>query len=41
VRSHTNILQGLLRIIPFLSFGDRELMQMLIDHFIAVLNFEK
>nr|CAB3267470.1 E3 ubiquitin-protein ligase UBR4-like [Phallusia mammillata] len=41
VQGHTSILQGILRIIPFLSFGDPDLMQMLIDHFISTLDFEK
>ena len=41
VQNHSSILLACLRIVPFLSFGDAELMQMLIDHFISALNLEK
>lgn len=41
VQNHSSILLACLRIVPFLSFGDAELMQMLIDHFIDSLNLEK
>uniref|UniRef100_H2YSY5 E3 ubiquitin ligase UBR4 C-terminal domain-containing protein n=1 Tax=Ciona savignyi TaxID=51511 RepID=H2YSY5_CIOSA len=41
VQTHTIIFQGILRIIPSLSFGDPDLMQMLIDHFKPILHFEK
>ncbi|XP_039271370.2 E3 ubiquitin-protein ligase UBR4-like [Styela clava] len=41
VRHHSKILRGLMRIIPFLSFGDTDLMQMLIDHFKSALEYEK
>ncbi|XP_033099816.1 E3 ubiquitin-protein ligase UBR4-like [Anneissia japonica] len=41
VRSNANVLQGLMRIIPFLSFGDNDKMATLINHFKPYLNFEK
>ena len=41
VRAHTSVLQGLMRIIPFLSFGDVEKMKTLIDHFKPYLDFSK
>lgn len=41
VRSQSNVLQGLMRIIPFLSFGDYEKMQMLVKYFKPYIEFEK
>uniref|UniRef100_F6VR91 E3 ubiquitin ligase UBR4 C-terminal domain-containing protein n=7 Tax=Ciona intestinalis TaxID=7719 RepID=F6VR91_CIOIN len=41
VQTHSIIFQGILRIIPVLSFGDSDRMQMLIDHFKLYLHFEK
>ncbi|XP_071948294.1 E3 ubiquitin-protein ligase UBR4-like isoform X1 [Antedon mediterranea] len=41
VRSNANVLQGLMRIIPFLSFGDNDKMATLINYFKPYLNFEK
>ena len=41
VRTHTSVLQGLMRIIPFLSFGDVEKMKTLISHFKPYMDFHK
>ncbi|XP_022084216.1 E3 ubiquitin-protein ligase UBR4-like isoform X1 [Acanthaster planci] len=41
VRSHSSVLQGLMRIIPFLSFGDKEKMTTLVLHFEPYLDFDK
>ncbi|XP_063966800.1 E3 ubiquitin-protein ligase UBR4-like [Lytechinus pictus] len=41
VRSHASVLQGLMRIIPFLSFGEKDKMRTLIHHFKPYLDFEK
>lgn len=41
VRSNPSVLQGLLRIIPYLSFGETEKMQILVDRFKPYCNFDK
>ncbi|XP_072282665.1 E3 ubiquitin-protein ligase UBR4 isoform X6 [Pyxicephalus adspersus] len=41
VRSNPSVLQGLLRIIPYLSFGETEKMQILVDRFKPYCTFEK
>uniref|UniRef100_A0A4W3HBC8 Ubiquitin protein ligase E3 component n-recognin 4 n=1 Tax=Callorhinchus milii TaxID=7868 RepID=A0A4W3HBC8_CALMI len=41
VRSNPSVLQGLLRIIPYLSFGEVEKMQILVDRFKPCCNFDK
>uniref|UniRef100_A0A8C3QPV4 Ubiquitin protein ligase E3 component n-recognin 4 n=1 Tax=Cyanoderma ruficeps TaxID=181631 RepID=A0A8C3QPV4_9PASS len=41
VRSNLSVLQGLLRIIPYLSFGELEKMQILVDRFKPYCNFDK
>ncbi|XP_033643062.1 E3 ubiquitin-protein ligase UBR4-like [Asterias rubens] len=41
VRSHSTVLQGLMRIIPFLSFGDKDKMTTLVLHFEPYLDFHK
>lgn len=41
VRSNLSVLQGLLRIIPYLSFGEMEKMQILVDRFKPYCNFDK
>ena len=41
VRSHSTVLQGLMRIIPFLSFGDKDKMTTLVLHFEPYLDFDK
>ncbi|KAJ7306602.1 hypothetical protein JRQ81_009992 [Phrynocephalus forsythii] len=40
VRSNPSVLQGLLRIIPYLSFGETEKMQILVDRFKPYCNFD-
>ena len=41
VRSNTSVLQGLMRLIPFLAFGEEEKMLTLINHFKPYLDFNK
>ncbi|XP_039612074.1 E3 ubiquitin-protein ligase UBR4 isoform X4 [Polypterus senegalus] len=41
VRSNPSILQGLLRIIPYLSFGEVEKMQILVERFKPYCSFDK
>jgi E3 ubiquitin-protein ligase UBR4 len=41
VRANTNILQALMKLIPFLAFGDRDKMQALVTHFQPYLDFNK
>uniref|UniRef100_A0A8C3LR84 E3 ubiquitin ligase UBR4 C-terminal domain-containing protein n=1 Tax=Chrysolophus pictus TaxID=9089 RepID=A0A8C3LR84_CHRPC len=41
VRSNLSVLQGLLRIIPYLSFGEMEKRQILVDRFKPYCNFDK
>ncbi|KAF7239331.1 E3 ubiquitin-protein ligase UBR4 [Varanus komodoensis] len=41
VRSNPSVLQGLLRIIPYLSFGETEKMQILVDRFKPFCSFDK
>ena len=41
IRSHPSVLQALMRLIPFLAFGDQEKMLALINHFKPYLNFDK
>lgn len=38
VRSHTNLMQALMRLIPFLSFGDETKMRSLIAYFVTYLH---
>ena len=40
-RTHTSVLQAMMRIIPFLTFGDEENMRTLVNHFLPYLDFEK
>ena len=39
VRATPDVSQALMRLIPFLAFGDRQKMHILIDHFIPYLDF--
>lgn len=41
VRASTKVLQAMMRIIPFLTFGDEKNMKTLIIHFMPYLDFEK
>ncbi|XP_069121893.1 E3 ubiquitin-protein ligase UBR4-like isoform X2 [Argopecten irradians] len=41
VRSNANVLQGLMRLIPFLAFGEEDKMLALINHFKPYLDFAK
>lgn len=41
VRSNPSVLQGLLRIIPYLSFGELEKMQILVERFKPFCSFDK
>uniref|UniRef100_M4AWS3 Ubiquitin protein ligase E3 component n-recognin 4 n=1 Tax=Xiphophorus maculatus TaxID=8083 RepID=M4AWS3_XIPMA len=41
VRSNPSVLQGLLRIIPFLSFGELEKMKILVERFKPCCSFDK
>lgn len=41
VRSNPSVLQGLLRIIPYLSFGEVEKMQILVERFKPYCSFDK
>ncbi|XP_063293132.1 E3 ubiquitin-protein ligase UBR4 isoform X8 [Pelobates fuscus] len=41
VRSNSSVLQGLLRIIPYLSFGEMEKMQILVERFKPYCTFDK
>lgn len=41
VRSNPSVLQGLLRIIPYLSFGEVEKMQILVERFKPCCSFDK
>ncbi len=41
VRSNVGVLQALMRLIPFLAFGDQHKMATLINHFHAYLNYNK
>ena len=41
VRSNTSVLQALMRLIPFLAFGEEDKMLALIDHFKSYLDFSK
>ncbi len=41
VRANGVVLQALMRLIPFLAFGDEEKMDALIDHFRPYLNFDR
>lgn len=41
VRSNPSVLQGLLRIIPYLSFGELEKMRILVERFKPCCSFEK
>lgn len=41
VRSNPSVLQGLLRIIPYLSFGELEKMQILVERFKPYCSFDK
>ena len=41
VRANASVLQALMRLIPFLAFGDREKMLALVNHFKPYLDFNK
>lgn len=41
VRTHSSVLQAMMRIIPFLTFGDEGNMKTLVNHFLPYLDFEK
>ena len=41
VRANGNVLQALMRLIPFLAFGDQEKMQALVNHFRPYLDFNR
>ena len=41
VRANATVLQALMRLIPFLAFGDREKMHALVSHFMQYLDFDK
>jgi len=41
VRSNASVLQALMRLIPFLAFGDYDKMQALVNHFRTYLDFNK
>ena len=41
VRANTSVLTGLMRLIPFLAFGDKEKMQTLVEHFKPYLEYDK
>lgn len=41
VRSNPSVLQGLLRIIPYLSFGELEKMRILVERFKPCCGFDK
>ncbi len=41
VRVNTGVLQALMRLIPFLAFGDEHKMLTLINHFKPYLNYNK
>lgn len=41
VRSNTSVLQALMRLIPFLAFGEEDKMLALINHFKPYLDFSK
>lgn len=40
-RTHSSVLQAMMRIIPFLTFGDEGNMKTLVNHFLPYLDFEK
>lgn len=41
VRSNPSVLQGLMRLIPFLAFGEEDKMLVLLNHFKPYLDFTK
>ena len=41
VRAHVPVMQSLMRLVPFLSFGDEEKINALIEHFKQFVDFEK
>ena len=41
VRANTAVLQALMRLIPFLAFGDQEKMLTLVNHFKPYLDYNK
>lgn len=41
VRANAIVLQALMRLIPFLAFGDQEKMHALVTHFMPYLDFDK
>ncbi|KAL3872340.1 hypothetical protein ACJMK2_040271 [Sinanodonta woodiana] len=41
VRTNNNVLQGLMRLIPFLAFGEEDKMLTLINHFKPYMDFDK
>jgi len=41
IRANATVLQALMRLIPFLAFGDQEKMHALVSHFMPYLDFDK
>jgi E3 ubiquitin-protein ligase UBR4 len=41
VRANSSVLQALMRLIPFLAFGDHDKMLALVNHFKPYLDFNK
>jgi len=41
IRANAAVLQALMRLIPFLAFGDQEKMHALVAHFMPYLDFDK
>jgi len=41
IRANAAVLQALMRLIPFLAFGDQEKMHALVSHFMPYLDFDK
>jgi len=41
IRANASVLQALMRLIPFLAFGDQEKMHALVSHFMPYLDFDK
>jgi len=41
IRANAAVLQALMRLIPFLAFGDRAKMHALVSHFMPYLDFDK
>ena len=41
VRANSSVLQALMRLIPFLAFGDRDKMLTLVNHFKPYMDFNR